>query len=104
MAGRVMSRHMILGTFDPQHGCVQWQVRLESCESLFCGAICFSGNPDTDTVMNSYARIMLSIISSSEALEVSCMDKLKSSQLISEIHKLTCNYFCAPCAINMCCR
>lgn len=79
MAGKVMSRHMILGTFDPQHSSVQWQVRLESCESLFRGAMCFSGNSDTDTVTNSYARIMLSIISSSKALEVSCMDNQKDS-------------------------
>lgn len=77
MAGRVMSRHMILGTFDPQHNCVQQQLRLESCEPLLRGAVCFSGT--SDTVMNSYARIMLSNISSSEGLVVSCMDKLKNS-------------------------
>lgn len=79
MAGRIMSGHMILDTFDPQHSCVQCKVRLESCESLFSGTMCFSGYLDTDTVTNSYARIMLSIFFFSEALEVSCMDNQKDS-------------------------
>jgi len=46
-----------------------------------------SGNSDTHTVMSNYGRIMLCIISSSEALMVFCVDKPNSSYLISEIQK-----------------